>query len=113
MARQTIFRALEPQDDDATDDFEFVVPSNIRRWTLAITPTHTDDEVTPGALTFELEYWDGKDSYRPTNPVTSGTLSLNSANIITREDVIDKFRCRITNEAPRVDGEYRLNLMFW
>lgn len=88
---------LTPNDDDNLD---FVLPPGFARWTMHIVPKGTG---TPDASTFELQYGIGS-SFYTTNPASSGTLTTNQDNVVTRTDQVSKVRLKFTNGATPPDS---------
>ena len=82
------------------------IPVAADRWTLLIVPI--DGAAGPDP-TFDLEY-DVGGAFFPTNPATSATAKRDEANIITREDVVNRVKVKITNGGTVIIGDVLIRL---
>lgn len=82
---------------------EVTIPISAVRWTFLVVPKNTAG--APPDPNFALEYGvDG--TFYPANPPTGPTpVVKNAVNILTKENVVNLVRVKITNGATLIDGD--------
>lgn len=87
-------------------EVEIPVPPAAHRWSLYITPKDSGSAPDPATV---LQYGIGG-SFYPTNPPSSMAAVMNTANIVTREDVVNRLKLIITPGASVPDGGIEIRL---
>lgn len=89
---------------------EITLPPAHALWTVLVTPKH-DGGGSPNDASVEVKYGVG-DDYFPSNPGGGASVAtINKANIISREDAINRIKLVVTPGAnPQVDGGILIRL---
>lgn len=87
------------------------IPVGADRWTVLITPRHVGAG-TPPDPTVQIQYDVGGEFFE-TNPAGAAvSVELNKANIVTREDVVNRIRLVLTpGIAPLPDNGIKIKLL--
>jgi len=77
------------------------IPVSAARWTLLITPFDSGPASDPTA---DLEYDIGNDQFLATNPASSVVAVIGTANVVTREDVVNRIKLKLTPSVAAPNG---------
>lgn len=87
---------------------EIPLPVAAQRWTIQIVPKSVGAADNP---TFNMKYHAGNNEFFDTNPVSTAAAVVNSTNVITREDVVNRVRIEMINPAANLqDGDTLIRL---
>lgn len=89
---------------------QITIPPSHTRWTILVTPKH-DGGGSPNDASVVVQYG-VEDDFFPSNPGGGASVAtVNKANIITREDAVNRIKLVVTPGAdPQVDGGILIRL---